>query len=68
MREKIKANTQLVNTRNADYLDGFAAGRNSREYCETESDVNWYIGVAYGNLWDSKPHYVAGYLDGITSR
>ena len=68
MREKIKANTQLVETQHVDYLDGLTSGRTSRGYCETESDINWYIGVAYGNLWDSRPHYVAGYLDGIRGR
>lgn len=65
---RIKADRALVTDRQRDYADGIKAGRHDRHNCETEADIVWYVGVAYGNLWDTRPHYVAGYNDGINGK
>jgi hypothetical protein len=64
---RIRANTSLVTDRQLDYAEGRAAGAIDRAHCETDADRVWYVGVVFGNLWETRPHYVAGYNDAINA-
>lgn len=49
-----------------EYQDGLDAGQATAEKCNDWSDVRWYQQVVFDNLWETRPRYVAGYVDGFS--
>lgn len=63
MRHNVTPGTRLHTDRNREYMGGYASASKDLDNCVTDDDAKWYQKVVWDNLFESRPHFVAGYVD-----
>lgn len=58
-------NARILATRELEYIAGRADGEKIAATCNDHSDYLWHAKVAFDNLHETRPHYLAGYTDAL---